>query len=170
MEVRRKLPNPLIPPLDVNKTPEYWHLLTEKDKERYCALKLAFTPGELLSSRIASNQTFVQILTIIRQYAERGDSDDWKRFLVCGICWLDDGIAINTRQLTLLLSKCKSSINGSFQKIGYKANTTYTESGKTLFPKIPFLRQQTDDLRKWSIRRRVLPVPHPLENFVHNVN
>ena len=155
-----KLSHPLILRLEIDKTPEYWNLLTDKDKERYCALKLAFTPGELISSRIASNETFMQILSIIRQYAERGDSDDWKRFLVCGICWLDDGIAINTRQLTLLLSKCKSTINGSLQKIGYKASTTYIDCSKTLFPKIPFLREQTDDLRKWSIRRRVLPTQH----------
>lgn len=154
--MEEKLP-PLIPPLDTCEKPQYWYLLTEHDKARYRALQLAFTPGELLASRICSNQTFEYILSVIRKYAERGDSDDWKRCLVCGICWLDDGLAINTRQLTLLLSKCKSSINGSLQKIGYRANTTQIDFCRNLVPKIPFLRQQTNELRQWSIRRRVLP-------------
>jgi hypothetical protein len=51
------------------------------------------------------------ILTTVRNFVMWNETDDWKRALVCGICWLNADIAINTRQLRLLLSKCKSSIN-----------------------------------------------------------
>lgn len=132
--------------------PQYWYLLSEADKAKYRALRLAFTPGGLMQSRIYTSETLEEILGAIRVFAERGDENDWRRFLVCGICWLDNAIAINTRQLRLLLSKCKSSINGSLQKMGYTTNTSNLESRKILFPKIPLLKDNFNELRQWTIR------------------
>jgi hypothetical protein len=140
--------------------PRYWELLPDEDKEQYQKLKEYFVAGNFRHTRNARLEQFDSILDKIRQYAERGDDNDWRRFLVCGVCWLDNAIAINTRQLLLLVAKCKSSINGSLQKMGYTTHVSHSESWKVLFPRIPALQGHFPELRQWSVRSRpgmVLP-------------
>lgn len=141
------------PPASANNdVPQYWDLLSEQDKAQYNRLKLDFSAGSVKRVRNNRLETFDGILDIIRSFAERGNENDWRRFLVCGVCWLDNAIAINTRQLRLLVSKCKSSINGSLQKMGYTTNMSHSESWKILFPHIPLLKDHFSELRQWTIR------------------
>ena len=141
--------------------PQYWDLLQEQDKATYLQLKHEFTAGNVKRVRNNRLETFDGILDAIRSFAERGDENDWRRFLVCGVCWMDNAIAINTRQLRLLVSKCKSSINGSLQKIGYSTNMSHTESWKILFPHIPLLKDHFSQLRQWTIRYKGGPQGQP---------
>jgi hypothetical protein len=134
--------------------PSYWDLLDEEDRAQYHRLREEFFAGNFRHTRNARLEQFDTILDKIRQYAERGDENDWRRFLVCGVCWLDNAIAINTRQLRLLVAKCKSSINGSLQKMGYTAHVSHSESWKILFPRIPALQGHFPELRQWSVRSR----------------
>ena len=134
------------------KEPQYWDLLPEQDKVTYLQLKHDFSAGNIKRVRNSRLETFDGILDTIRNFAERGDENDWRRFLVCGVCWMDNAIAINTRQLRLLVSKCKSSINGSLQKMGYSTNMSHSESWKILFPHIPLLKDHFSELRQWTIR------------------
>jgi hypothetical protein len=79
---------------------------------------------------------------------------------------MDNAIAINTRQLRLLISKCKSSINGSLQKMGYTTHMSHSESWKILFSRIPLLKDHFIELRQWTIRyKSPVPVPHPPLEF-----
>jgi hypothetical protein len=141
--------------------PRYWELLDDDDREKYHKLREEFLAGNFRHTRNARLEQFDAILEKIRRYAERNDDNDWRRFLVCGVCWLDNAIAINTRQLRLLVAKCKSSINGSLQKMGYTTHVSHSESWKVLFPRIPALQGHFPELRQWSVRSRpglVLPV------------
>lgn len=140
-----------------DKVPQYWNLLTEVDKNGYHNLKMAFNAGSIKRNRGHRIETFDGILDAIRRYAEQGNENDWKRFLVCGVCWMDQAIAINTRQLRLLISKCKSSINGSLQKLGFSTNTSHSESWKILFSRIPLLKDNFTEIRQWTIRYRIPP-------------
>jgi hypothetical protein len=87
----------------------------------------------------------------------RNDGDDWKRGLVCGICWLNSGIAVNTRQLRLLLSKCKSSINSMFQSIGFSSIPTTNDYEAALTAYFPLIKDNFAELRRWTIRTPKLP-------------
>lgn len=142
--------------------PMYWELLSEQDKSGYKVLRITFNTTTIKSSRGHRIETFDGILGAIHQYAEKGQESDWKRFLVCGVCWVNDAIAINTRQLRILISKCKSSINGSLQKLGYYTNTSHSESWKILFSRIPLLKDNYTEIRQWTIRQRVPQIPVPL--------
>lgn len=135
-----------------NNIPQYWELLSESDKIMYQQLKQEFTASSAKRVRNTRLETFDGILETIRGFTERGDENDWKRYLVCGVCWMENAIAINTRQLRLLVSKCKSSINGSLQKMGYTTNMSHSESWKILFPHIPMLKDHFAELRQWTIR------------------
>lgn len=140
-----------------NTTPQYWDLLPDQDKTTYMQLKHDFTAGNVKRVRNGRLETFDGILESIRHFAVRGDENDWKRYLVCGVCWMENAIAINTRQLRLLVSKCKSSINGSLQKMGYSTNMSHSESWKILFPHIPMLKDHFAELRQWTIRYKASP-------------
>lgn len=144
---------------DGEKLPQYFDLLSDKDKSEYRNLRLAFNADSLRRNRGKRVETFDGILEMIRQFAEKGDDNDWKRCLVCGVCWMDPAIAINTRQLRLLIAKCKSSINGSLQKMGFSTNPSHSESWKILFSRIPLLKDNFTEIRQWTIRYRMRPVP-----------
>jgi hypothetical protein len=139
--------------------PQYWELLSEDDKATYTQLKRGFSMGSTSRPRANKQETFDGMLDAIRQFAERDTEDDWRRFLVCGLCWMPNAIAINTRQLRLLISRCKSSINGSLQKMGYTTNMSHSESWKGLFPHIPLLKDHFRELRQWTIRSKGVPAP-----------
>jgi hypothetical protein len=104
---------------------------------------------------------FSELLGSIRSFCIRNREDDWKRCLVCGVCWLPSGLAINNRQLSLLINKCKSSINGSLQKMGYSTLQSRTESTGALCDSIPLLRDNFNELREWTVRFFVAATPQP---------
>lgn len=136
----------------MKETPQYWDLLSESDKDAYNELHKEFESGVMKRARNGRAESFEEMLENIKRFCAKDDDNDWKRYLVCGVCWLDEAIAINTRQLRLLVCKCKSSINGSLQKMGYSTNMAHSESWKILFPKIPLLKDHFSELRKWTIR------------------
>jgi hypothetical protein len=143
--------------------PQYWDLLPDEDKAAYNRLKHEFSAGALHHGRRSTGaESFDAMLEAIREFAERDDENDWRRFLVCGLCWMDNAIAINTRQLRLLISKCKSSINGSLQKMGYATNASHTNSWKAIFPHIPLLKDHFSELRQWTIRSAAGAAPAPV--------
>lgn len=135
------------------RTPNFWNLLSETDMYNYRLLQAALDAGCTKRNRGHRIEAFDAILDAIKRYTEQNDENDWKRSIVCGICWMDNMIAINTRQLRLLINKCKSSINGSLQKLGFLTNPSHSESWKVLFERIPYLKDNFCELRQWTIRR-----------------
>lgn len=132
--------------------PVHWELLSQYDLEGYIALRKMFGVEVRKSRKGERLESFLMKMKQIRCYIERGDQNDWKRSIVCGIVFLSNSIAINIQQLKLLFGKCKSSINGSLQQLGYSA----LPPGKDLSPeflyRIPFFRKNSSELKKWTIR------------------
>lgn len=150
--------------------PMYWDLLSENDKRSYLFLRQTLASPTCKNRRNRSAQTFSEILEGIKTYVVRGDEKgDHDRSLVCGICWLNDKIAINTRQLRLILSKCKSSINGSFQQLGYGTIPTGADSSAELVKYFPELENNFPQLRQWTVRQ-IIPqaavVPAKLSDLI----
>jgi hypothetical protein len=141
-----------LPNLISDSLPDHWDLLSDDDKLAYVRLRRYFSTGPSKHVRNSRIDTFEGMIESIRSFAERGDETDWCRFLVCGVCWMENAIAINTRQLRVLVSKCKSSINGCFQQMGYTTSMSHCESWKVLFRRIPLLKDSFAELRQWTIR------------------
>jgi len=133
--------------------PQFWWMINNADKYQYTCLRLAIASNGSKNQRNKRIETFSEAMDAIKAFAIRGDSDDKLRCLVCGIGWLPEGIAINTHQLRNLVSKCKSSINGSLQKMGFTVNLGRTEAANAVTACFPFLKDNTAELRKWSVRR-----------------
>jgi hypothetical protein len=74
-------------------------------------------------------------------------------------------IAINTRQLRLLIGKCKSSINGAMSKMGFGTAPLKSAASQALITFIPFLKGNFVEQRQWTIRRRVHLSPAPIRSL-----
>jgi hypothetical protein len=139
--------------------PDYWFLLADSDKQQYSLLKQLFADKSRVPSPLGEGrlEAFESIIETIHHFAERGNDTDWRRFLVCGLCWMGNAIGINTRQLGILLSRCKSSINGSLKQIGYVPHSGQGDSWKAFFFHIPCLRGRIAECRQWTIRYKSPP-------------
>jgi hypothetical protein len=74
--------------------PPFMWQLSEVDRFRYSRLKnslLSRMDGSERNHRIAS---FTRMLDEICAFAIQGDKDDSLRSIVCGVCWLPDGLGI----------------------------------------------------------------------------
>ena len=142
--------------------PKYIELLSQADVVRYNSLRQTLSSNLCRYNRGNRLSTFQEMLTAIKTFCIHNDEDDWKRCLVCGICWLPQGIAVNNRQFSLLIDKCKSSINGSFQRMGYGTIQSRQDSQKLLTSAIPYLNGKYTEVREWSVRQfaAVTPQPH----------
>ena len=134
-----------------NLTPPFFEILTSTDKEKYMQLRKSFSSEKNRYQRYHRMDAFDSTLEEIRKFCIKKDSDDWKRCVVCGICWLKGALGINVKQLMLLLCKSKSNINGVLSKIGYMQDQS-SEKKKNLVETIPFLRGNYLEQRFWTIR------------------
>lgn len=146
--------------------PKFYDILNEDDRQRYCTLRTTLSSNLCRNCRGKRLENFNEMLAAIKSFCMRGDDDDWKRCLVCGVCWLPVGIAINNRQFSLLISKCKSSINGSLQRMGFGTIQSRSESTKVLSDALPLLKDNFVELREWSVRQYVANTPQPTNPIV----
>ncbi|OHT15220.1 hypothetical protein TRFO_42634 [Tritrichomonas foetus] len=130
-------------------------ILTSDDYKQYLSLK------ETLCSKICRNcrnrrvESFSEMLAALNCFVNRSTDDIWKRSLVCGIGWYHGYVCVNIRQMSSLLEKCKSSINGSMQRLHLLVLQNRQETTKILLDALPFLRSNSDMLKMWSVRHYV---------------
>jgi hypothetical protein len=138
--------------------PRYWTLLARHDQLGYQKLRKDLEPTRIRTSRKELGSTFADAIRKIRGYTIRGDGDDWKRCLICGLVWLEStpgtpkAFAISTLQLSKLIGKCKCSINASFQALGYAVVPMSVAHGSSLIKLFPFMRSSSRQMREWTIR------------------
>ena len=136
-------------------TPVFWDKLPASDKMEYSVLKKSISSPASKNRRKKSVEAFADIVETIKTYVMRGDSGDLYRGIVCGMYWSKEGdLAINTRQLRMLLNKCKSSINGSLQLLGYFSPHASTDTPAIIVNLFPFWKDNFRELRQWTIRRK----------------
>ena len=143
--------------LPTDNLPSFWWNLSETDKYQYNCLRLALAVSTDKNQRNQRITSFKKCIDAVRAFAVRGDINDKLRSYVCGIIWLPEGIAVNTHYLKALISKCKSSINGSLQKMGYTTTINRVEAASIMANTFPNLKDNTSELRKWSIRKMPSP-------------
>ena len=149
-------------------SPRFLEMLSPDDVEEYNNLKESLSSRGTRNRRGKRLEAFADMLGKVKEFSIKGDENDWKRCLVCGVCWIDSGIAINTRQLRLLIDKCKSSINGSLHRMGYSPSTTGGDTSNSLVDKIPLLKGNFSELRQWTVRQQCVSTPQPLSNPILN--
>lgn len=134
--------------------PAFMEMLSDKDKAAYMEIQADLAAPSHRYNRHKRIATFTEMLDTIKSFCIQGNDDDWKRSLVCGIAWLGNDIAINTRQLRVLLGKSKSSINGALAKMGYETIPSKNQDSTALQEAIPFLKGNFAENRQWTVRRK----------------
>ena len=142
--------------MEVNvKLPMFWDHLNDIDKARYLKIQETLSSSACKHRRHQSKAINNEIISSIKAFIIRGDDDDWRRSLVCGIGWINNSVVINTRQLRILVAKSKSSINAMFQKIGYSTVPANSEVSVALSSFYPTIKGNFAELRKWTVRSLV---------------
>lgn len=157
----------LLPQIHKN-IPKFYYLLDDMDKMRYDSIRDSQKEGH---KPIYSN--FTAEIKNLKKFIVRGNSDDWKRGIVCGIYWLPEnkGIATNIQQLKIILNRCKSSLNASLTKIGLNVILTRGKATNLVLNTFPFLKDNSSEIRQWTIRKDFSPSPSnllPIKNMQSN--
>lgn len=132
--------------------PNHFELLTDADKREYQKIRTEIQPYTIRTTKEKASLNFKYIILRLGEFINRGEEDDWKRALVCGIAWLENAFAISTRQLQYLFGKCKSSINAGFQSIGYVAVQTSPQMVDDFIRLFPFMIFNNIEVRQWTLR------------------
>ena len=122
----------------IHGTPDFINILSTEDKINYKRLQEDVGSTKYRYNRNHRYSTLNHIFDKIHEYCECNDTDKWKRYLVCGICWFGDYLAINTRQLRFLISKSKSTINDALLKMEYLTVSIKGEPGSLLLENITY--------------------------------
>jgi hypothetical protein len=144
--------------------PKFYDLLSFADQEGYNQLRSNFSSDFHRNRRGSRLPNFAEMIGSIRTYCIRNADDDWKRCLVCGVCWLSNGIAFNTRQLCIICDKCKSSINGVLHQLGYANILPRFESNEALAEAMPILKSNFNQLIEWTVRPFAPPCLLPMRS------
>jgi hypothetical protein len=146
---------------DLPAKPQHFALLSADDAIAYNRLHCSFQQCIRKSARGERVAEFQHHLDQIRAFIQRTDTEDWKRSLVCGVIFLDHALCINIQQLRILIGRCKSSINGSLQMLGYSAQPQIHGVEIDLSARIPGLQLDIEEIKKWSVRRLTGPGAQP---------
>lgn len=151
----------------VEMMPNYWQLLSPSDLQEYLEIRKEFYDANRKFRKGERLEGFLERLRVIRQFVEHSESNAWCRSLVCGLFFLNNGLAINIQQLKILFGKCKSSINGSLQQLGYITQSPGSSLERDLYEMIPLENKERSDLKKWTIRintaaNKATPVKVPM--------
>jgi hypothetical protein len=134
-----------------SQVPRFFELLPAVDQERYVTLWSALSSRDCWNNRNQRLGKFQEIVRAILEFRKHSHNPV-NASLVCGVCPLTDGLAINIRQLRVLFGKCKSSINGSFLQMGWIGLQLKDRILDEFLAKMPSLRASFSELREWSVR------------------
>jgi hypothetical protein len=96
--------------------------------------------------------SFFNELQTVLEYTERSSSGFEERCIMAGVAFGGSFISVNTQQLKAFVGRCKSSINGSFQQLGFLALRTKAKARKCLLRCIPSMADQESLIRQWTVR------------------
>jgi hypothetical protein len=130
----------------------FWSVLSQSDKNEFLRLRTKFDQDKRSIARDRRAVTFANELFTVLEYIDRSPDNMEARAVVAGVCFVGPIICVNTRQLKYLLCRCKSSINGILQELGYVGVRPKSKTRSCVLASMPSLERSAEILRQWSIR------------------
>ena len=137
---------------DTIQTGRAWEALSDTDKENFDRLRLMFQEQTKPITRDRKSQLFQKEIQSVLEYIESSPDARENRSIVTGLGFTGPFICVNTRQFKNLMGKCKSSINGCFQEIGYIAVKTKPKARAVILSVLPSLQGDPGAQRQWTVR------------------
>jgi hypothetical protein len=122
-----------------------------------------------MSSKDRRAITFRRELNTVVEYLKRSSDNVDTRCILVGVCFVQGIALICTRQLKAFLNRCKSSINGSFQELGYVTVRTKAKARNCCLAALPGLEQDQILLRQWTCRAVSDDAPVCFASSLHDV-
>lgn len=138
--------------MDVQVPSGPWKRLSEEDKNKFIRLRHYFHQMQktVKDHFYSSFSTELEYVIEFTDYTPVSRED---RCAIAGLAIAGPFIAVNTRQLMAFLGRCKSSINGSLQNLGYQSLRSKTKSRECVLAILPSFEHDSSILRQWTIRR-----------------
>ena len=130
----------------------YWSQLTLEDKMEFLKLRTKLHETQKASMKDRRLVSFSNEMATILKFLERDERCREQRCVLSGVAFAGPYICVNTRQLKSFLGRCKSSINGSLQQLGYVAVRTKSKARACVLAVMPILANDPNLLRQWTVR------------------
>ena len=130
----------------------YWNSLSHEDRAEFIKLRNQLHESQKTSVKDRRLVSFSNEMTSIHAFLERSDVGHEQRSVLAGVAFAGPFICVNTRQLKSFLGRCKSSINGSLQQLGYVAVRTKSKARTCVLSILPSLANEPNLLRQWTVR------------------
>jgi hypothetical protein len=129
----------------------YWSALSDHDRARYADLgaRLKRSPRDVHDRR---GICLERELRAVLEFVDSESAGFETRSVLAGIAFAGRYLAINTRQLSQLLGRCKSSINGSLQDLGYSAVESRAQVRNCVVQLLPSMANEPQSIKQWSVR------------------
>ena len=147
--------------------PVFWERLPNEDRAEFLRLRNQLHSYQKPTGKDPRVVTFRKELLAVLKFIERDEAHREERSILTGIAFAGPFICVNTRLLKSFLGRCKSSINGGFQQMGYVAIRTKAKARSCI---VTVMRSLTSDpalLRQWTVRGAS---PHADSCFVSSFN
>ena len=131
---------------------KFWARLTPEDQSEFIMLRTKFLQNAKFASKDRRVVAFRNELIIALRYIEKRPDNIEMRSIMTGLSFCGPLIAVNNRQFKLFTGRCKSSINGSFQQLGYGAVKTKAKAKACVIDLLPSLSTEPQLLRQWTVR------------------
>lgn len=130
----------------------YCNCMSLEDQNEYINLKSAFHQNLKSPTKDKRFSAFSSELSILLAFTERSTNGVEERSIAAGIAFAGPYICVNTRQLKNFIGRCKSSLNGSFQQLGYVAVRPKQKTKACVLACLPSLAGDISSLRQWTVR------------------
>lgn len=137
---------------DLDVPMSYWENMALKDKTEFIQLRDSFHQNQKTSVKDRRLVSFSNEMQMVLNFTEKNDTYRENKCILIGVAFAGPFICVNTRQLKTFLGRCKSSINGSFQQLGYVALRTKSKARNCVLSVLPSLSNESNLLRQWSVR------------------
>lgn len=137
---------------EISLPPVYWNRLSQEEKSEFQKLRAHFHQAQKVSSKDPRLISFSNELQKVLHFLEESPVTREPRTILVGVAFAGPFICVNTRQLKSFLGRCKSSINGSFQQLGYVALRTKSKARSCVLSILPALSNDLNLLRQWTVR------------------
>jgi hypothetical protein len=129
-----------------------WSRISQEDRKEFTRLRASFHNQQKNPVKDRRLVSFFNELQTVLDFTDRSSSGIEERCILSGVAFGGAFICVNTQQLKSFVGRCKSSINGSFQQMGYVAMKTKGKAKACLLSVLPSLTTEMMALRQWTVR------------------
>jgi hypothetical protein len=127
-----------------------WLLLSEADRARYTNLRTQFQSRVDVHERRST--CVARELRTLLGFIDTEPLGFENRCILAGVVFAGRLICVNTRQLSKVLGRSKTSLNAALLDLGYSAMDSRAQVRDCILRLLPSMAKEPESLRQWSVR------------------